>query len=64
MGWGLALSTTGGVTIISLMGVESVVVVGVGAVVVGVRCAAPDIPALSTGVVGVLVGVVVFQVSR
>ena len=64
MGWGLARSTSGKVTVIVLVGVGSVVVVGVGAVVVGVRCAAPDILALSTGVVGVSVGVVVFQVSR
>ena len=61
MGWGLARSTSGKVTVIVLVGVGSVavvgvglvVVVGVGAVVVGVRCAAPDIPALGTGVVGV-----------
>ena len=59
MGWGLARSTSGRVTVISLVGVRLVVVVGVGAVVVGVRCAAPDIPALGTGVVGVVVNVMV-----
>ena len=64
MGWGLARSSSGKVTVIVLVGVGSVVVVGVGAVVVGVRCAAPDIPALVTCVVGVSVGVVIFQVSR
>ena len=59
MGWGLARSTSGRVIIINLAGVGLIVVVGVGAVVVGVRSAAPGRPALGTGVVGVVVGVVV-----